>query len=79
MQSMRKAFVLVNTDLGSEDEIQSELKKAEGVVGVYQVYGVYDMMVEVEAESDQKLKEILFSGIRSLKHVRSTLTLTTTS
>jgi len=79
MQSMRKAFVLVNTDLGSEDEIQSELKKVEGVVGVYQVYGVYDMMVEVEAESDQKLKEILFSGIRSLKHVRSTLTLTTTS
>jgi DNA-binding Lrp family transcriptional regulator len=79
MQSMRKAFVLVNTDLGSEDEMQSELKKVEGVVGVYQVYGVYDMLVEVEAESDQKLKEILFSKIRTLKHVRSTLTLTTTS
>jgi DNA-binding Lrp family transcriptional regulator len=76
---MRRAFVLVNTDLGSEDELQSELKKVEGVVGVYQVYGVYDMMVEVEAESDQKLKEILFSKIRTLKHVRSTLTLTTTS
>ena len=76
---MRRAFVMVNADLGSEDELQSELKKVEGVVGVYQVYGVYDMVVEVEAESDQKLKEILFSRIRSLKHVRSTLTLTTTS
>lgn len=76
---MRKAFVMVNADLGSEDELQSELKRVEGVVGVYQVYGVYDMVVEVEAESDQKLKEILFSRIRSLKHVRSTLTLTTTS
>jgi DNA-binding Lrp family transcriptional regulator len=75
---MRRAFVMVNADLGSEDELQSELKKVEGVVGVYQVYGVYDMIVEVEAESDQKLKEILFSRIRSLKHVRSTLTLTTT-
>jgi hypothetical protein len=32
---MRKAFVLVGTDLGSEDELQSELKKVEGVVGVY--------------------------------------------
>ena len=70
---------MVNADLGSEDELQSELKRVEGVVGVYQVYGVYDMVVEVEAESDQKLKEILFSRIRSLKHVRSTLTLTTTS
>ena len=75
---MRRAFVMVNSDLGSEDDLQSELKKVDGVVGVYQVYGVYDMVVEVEAESDQKLKEILFSRIRSLKHVRSTLTLTTT-
>ncbi len=76
---MRKAFVLVNTDLGSEDELQSELKKMEGVVGVYKVYGVYDMIVEAEAESDQKLKEILFSKIRMLKHVRSTFTLITMS
>jgi len=76
---MRRAFVMVNADLGSEDELESELKKVEGVVGVYQVYGVYDMIVQVEAESDQKLKEILFSRIRSLKHARSTLTLTTTS
>ena len=54
---MRKAFVLVNSELGSEDELQSELKKVEGIVGVYQVYGVYDLIVEVEAESGQKLKE----------------------
>lgn len=76
---MRKAFVLVNTDLGSEDELQSELKKIEGIVGVCQVYGIYDVVVEVEAESDKKLKEIIFSRIRVLEHVRSTLTLTTTS
>jgi DNA-binding Lrp family transcriptional regulator len=76
---MSRAFVTVNADLGSEDELQSELKEVEGAVGVYQVYGVYDTVVEVEAESDQKLKEILFSRIRVLKHVRSTLTLTTTS
>ena len=76
---MRRAFVLANTDMGSEDQVQSELKKVEGIIGVYQVYGVYDVMIEVEAESDQKLKEIIFSRIRVLNHVRSTLTLTTTS
>jgi DNA-binding Lrp family transcriptional regulator len=76
---MRRAFVLANTDLGSEDQVQSELKKIEGIVGVYQVYGVFDVMIEVAAESDQKLKEIIFSRIRVLDHVRSTLTLTTTS
>jgi DNA-binding Lrp family transcriptional regulator len=76
---MRRAFVLANTDLGSEDQVESELKKVEGIVGVYQVYGVFDVMIEVEADSDKKLKEIIFSRIRVLNHVRSTLTLTTTS
>ena len=73
---MRKAFVLINTDLGSEGELLSELKKVEGVVGTYAVYGVYDVVVEIEAESEQGFKEIIFSRIRRLKHVRSTLTLT---
>ncbi len=73
---MRKAFVLVNVDLGSDAEIQSELKKIDRIVGVYQVYGVYDIVVEVEAQSDQELKDVVFSKIRPLKHVRSTLTLT---
>jgi DNA-binding Lrp family transcriptional regulator len=76
---MSKAFVLVNTDLGSEAEVKSELKKLEGIVGAYEVYGVYDLVVEIQAESDQKLKEIIFSKIRTLKHVRSTLTLNTVS
>ena len=76
---MSKAFVLVNTNLGSEAEVVSELETIEGIVGVHEVYGVYDLVVEVEAESPQKLKEIIFSRIRTLKHVRSTLTLTTVS
>ncbi len=74
---MRKAFVLINTDLGSEDEVVSELEEIGGVVGVHQVYGVYDVVAEIEAETEQMLKEVVFSRIRTLEHVRSTLTLTT--
>ena len=76
---MRKAFVLVNTELGAERELQSELRKIRGIVGVHQVYGVYDLMVEIEAESAQELKDIVFSKIRSLGLVKSTLTLTAVS
>jgi len=72
---MVRAFILINTDLGSEPELHPQIKKIEGVVGVWQVFGVYDMIVEAEAESDQKMKEIVFSRIRMLKHVRSTVTL----
>jgi DNA-binding Lrp family transcriptional regulator len=75
---MRKAFVLINTALGSELEVLAELKKIDGVVEAREVYGVYDVVAEVEAETEKILKEIVFSRIRTLKHVRSTLTLTTT-
>jgi len=76
---MRKAFVMINTDLGTETVLQSELKKVEGIVGVYQVFGIYDMVVVVEAESEEELKDIIFSRIRTLKYLRSTLTLNVVS
>ncbi len=76
---MKKAFVLISTKLGTEDVLQSELKKVEGVVGVYQVFGVYDVVAVVEAESEEELKYILFSKIRTLKYLQSTLTLNVVS
>lgn len=72
---MNKAFVLLNTNLGSEGHIQAELKKVDGITGVHQVYGVYDIVIEIEAASPQDLKNIVFSKIRTLRDVRSTLTL----
>jgi len=79
MTLMRKAFVMINTDLGTETVLQSELKKVEGIVGAYQVFGIYDMVVVVEAESEEELKDIIFSRIRTLKYLRSTLTLNVVS
>ena len=76
---MRKAFVMINTDLGTETVLQSELKKVEGIVGAYQVFGIYDMVVVVEAETEEELKDIIFSRIRTLKYLRSTLTLNVVS
>jgi len=70
---------MINTDLGTETVLQSELKKVEGIVGVYQVFGIYDMVVVVEAESEEELKDIIFSRIRTLKYLRSTLTLNVVS
>jgi len=76
---MKRAFVLINTNPGTDTELQSELKKIEGIVGVYLVYGVFDMLVVVEAESEEELKHIVFSRIRMLKYLRSTLTLNVVS
>jgi DNA-binding Lrp family transcriptional regulator len=71
---MPLAFVLVNAEVGSEDEVVEELRKIANVKESYAVYGVYDIVAKVEAESMDKLKEIITWKIRRLDKVRSTLT-----
>lgn len=72
---MPVAFVLINAEIGSEDEVVRELRKLSNVKESYVVYGVYDIVAKVEAESMDKLKEIVTWKIRRLDKVRSTLTM----
>lgn len=72
---MPLAFVLINAEIGSEDEVLKELRKLANVKESYVVYGVYDVVAKVEAESMDKLKEIVTWKIRRLDKVRSTLTM----
>ncbi len=72
---MPTAFVLVNTEIGSESEVLTLLKKVDGVQEAYAVYGVYDIVAKIGAETMDKLKEIVTWHIRRLDKVRSTLTM----
>jgi len=72
---MPTAFVLVNTEIGSENEVLTELKKVDGVQEANTVYGVYDIIAKISAGSMDKLKEIVTWHIRRLDKVRSTLTM----
>ncbi|MEM1550973.1 MAG: Lrp/AsnC ligand binding domain-containing protein [Candidatus Bathyarchaeia archaeon] len=72
---MPVAFVLINSEVGSEVEVLKELRKVEGVEEAYSVYGVYDIVVKVKADSMEKLKDIVTWKIRRLNKVRSTLTM----
>jgi len=72
---MPRAFVLINVESGSEDEVLKELKKIEGTEEAYFSYGVYDLITKIKADTMEKLKEMVTRQIRSLSKVRSTLTL----
>jgi DNA-binding Lrp family transcriptional regulator len=72
---MPQAFVLINVESGTEEEVVIDLKKIEGVVEAYYSYGVYDIITKVKADSMEKLKEMVTRKIRALSKVRSTLTL----
>jgi DNA-binding Lrp family transcriptional regulator len=72
---MPKAYVLINVESGAEEEVVKELRTIEGVDESYFSYGVYDIITKVNAESMEKLKEMVTRKIRTLSRVRSTLTL----
>ena len=69
------AFVLINADLGAEEELLKSLRSLENVKDVYVVYGVYDIVARVEADTMDKVKETITWKIRRLDRVRSTLTM----
>jgi DNA-binding Lrp family transcriptional regulator len=72
---MPTAYVLINCDLGSEDDIIKELKKLPEVVEVSGVFGVYDIIVRIRSESMDKLREVVTWNVRRIDKVRSTLTM----
>jgi DNA-binding Lrp family transcriptional regulator len=72
---MTVAFVLINSEIGAEEDVLKELKKIRNVKEAYVVYGVYDVIAKVEAETMDKLKDSVSRSIRRLDKVRSTLTM----
>jgi len=72
---MPRAFVLINVESGSEDEVLKELKRTEGVEEAYFSYGVYDIITRIKADTMENLKDMVTRKIRTLNKVRSTLTL----
>ena len=73
---MSIAFVLINAELGAENELVKQLKTIENVKYVYVLYGAYDIVVKIEAPDSATLKKTISNNIRQLKNVRSTLTMT---
>ncbi|MCS7135874.1 MAG: Lrp/AsnC ligand binding domain-containing protein [Nitrososphaerota archaeon] len=71
---MQIAYVLLSVEPGYEEETLSELKQIPNVKEACRVYGVYDIVVRIEAEDHEKLRTMI-SRIRHIQRIRSTTTL----
>ncbi|HIH07568.1 MAG TPA: Lrp/AsnC family transcriptional regulator [Candidatus Nitrosotenuis sp.] len=74
------AFILLNSDLGSDQEIITKIKEMLSVekgikYEVQGVYGIYDIVVKIEAAAADLLRSIITSKIRKIDKVQSTLTM----
>lgn len=72
---MTIAYVLINVTSGAEEEVIEKLKKLENVTEAYVTYGSYDILVKIEADSLDKIKETVDLRIRRLDKVRASITM----
>ena len=73
---MAKAYVLINCDLGSEKNVISSLKEVEDVKEAHGTLGLYDIILKIESESEEKITKIVTQIIRKIPKIHSTMTLT---
>lgn len=69
------AYVLLNSEVGSEENVLKNLNSIREVKEAHTTYGVYDIIARVETNTMKELKDIISWKIRRLEKVRSTLTL----
>lgn len=74
IESMSRAFVLLNCDIGAENAIISEISGISGVSEATGLSGVYDILAKLNAESDNGISMIV-RKIRSIANIRSSLTM----
>ena len=72
---MSTAYVLINCDLGSEEQIIEDLKHLSDVKEVHGTFGAYDILAKVESDQINTLRETIMWEIRKIDKVRSTVTL----
>jgi len=71
---MQKGFILLNCDLGAEEYIVDELRQLAYINNAYLTFGAYDVIAEVNAETQDEFEKAI-SSIRKLSRVVSTMTL----
>ncbi len=71
---MVEAYILATVELGKEYEVAEALIKHPNVRRVAVLYGIYDLLIQVEAESLPQLDYVV-TEIRNHKFIRQTSTL----
>lgn len=68
------AYILAKVEAGKDRDIVYEIKKLKEVKKAHATYGTYDLVIEVEFKTIDKLDEFVFDKIRKMPGVKETVT-----
>ena len=74
---MSEAYILINCDLGKEQQIVKIIQKLQNVREVQATHGVYDIIAKIETETERELDDTIQFKILGLQSVNSIMTLKT--
>ena len=76
---MNIVYVLVQSTIGHEMEVLSDLLKIQFVKEAKGTFGYYDILVKIEANSEKEIEKIITKKIRKVENVKTTTTLSVIS
>src|SRR5207249_10196217 len=68
-------FVLIYIEPTREKEVYQKLTKIKDIVELYPLFGEYDLIAKVEADSYDAIGKLVVSKIRAIEGVKATKTL----
>jgi DNA-binding Lrp family transcriptional regulator len=72
---MVKAYVLINVKGGTEFDLFEELTKIPGLEEISLVWGLFDLILKIEADTNSALEKLVTEEIRSFSNISSTMTM----
>ena len=69
------AYLLLNVETGTEEEVMISLMPIQEVREARMVYGAHDIIIRVESETMDEMKNVVNGRIRRLYRIRSTMTM----
>lgn len=69
------SYLLLTCDVGKRDFVIKELESFDEIKEIVGTYGIFDIILRIESESDEKIQSFVNNKIRNVNHIRTTLTL----
>jgi DNA-binding Lrp family transcriptional regulator len=72
---MKKAFVLITNESGTDDSVIAHLRDIASITNVYGTFGSYDLLTKLESSNEQLMQNDILNGITKINNIKATLTL----
>lgn len=72
---MPEAFILINCDIGKENDVVKYLRDIEDIKEVQATIGIYDVVAKLESKTEKDLRDTVDLEIRKIRPINYVLML----